>query len=90
MAGGFHSTSPVWNRVAFVARVTSKLPSALLSKYYLCVERESNCVTCYKGQCQVSKYDLKEHEAQSPLHTHLGSIVGKSLSKTAQPKGWWL
>ena len=29
MAGGFHSTSPVWYRVALVARVTSKFPSAL-------------------------------------------------------------
>ena len=29
MAGGFHSTSPLYHRVAFVASVTSKLPSAL-------------------------------------------------------------
>ena len=29
MAGGFHSTSPLNHRVAFVASVTSKLPSAL-------------------------------------------------------------
>jgi hypothetical protein len=29
MAGGFHSTLPEAIRVAFVARVTSKLPSAL-------------------------------------------------------------
>ena len=29
MAGGFHSTSPFHHSVAFVANVTSKLPSAL-------------------------------------------------------------
>ena len=29
MAGGFHSTSPLYQSVALVARVTSKLPSAL-------------------------------------------------------------
>ena len=29
MAGGFHSTFPLAIRVAFVAKVTSKLPSAL-------------------------------------------------------------
>ena len=29
MAGGFHSTSPFHHNVAFVANVTSKLPSAL-------------------------------------------------------------
>ena len=29
MAGGFHSTSPLYHSVALVARVTSKLPSAL-------------------------------------------------------------
>lgn len=29
MAGGFHSTSPMWYMVALVASVTSKLPSAL-------------------------------------------------------------
>ena len=32
MAGGFHSTFPVAIRVAFVAKVTSKLPSALQHK----------------------------------------------------------
>ena len=42
MAAGFYSKSPVWNRVAFVARVTSKLPLALLSKYHFCVERDTN------------------------------------------------
>ena len=31
MAGGFHSTSPFHHNVAFVANVTSKLPSALKS-----------------------------------------------------------
>ena len=31
MAGGFHSTSPLYHSVAFVANVTSKLPSALKS-----------------------------------------------------------
>ena len=29
MAGGFHSTRPLYHKVALVARVTSKLPSAL-------------------------------------------------------------
>ena len=88
MAGGFHSTSPVWNRVALVARVTSKLPSALVKKRdNFCVE--TNCVTYCKGQCQASKYDPKEHEAYSPLHTPQGSIVVYSLSRTAPPKGWW-
>ena len=29
MAGGFHSTKPFHHSVAFVANVTSKLPSAL-------------------------------------------------------------
>jgi len=29
MAGGFHSTRPLYQSVALVARVTSKLPSAL-------------------------------------------------------------
>jgi hypothetical protein len=33
MAGGFHSTSPLCHSVAFVASVTSKLPSALKQRH---------------------------------------------------------
>ena len=35
MAGGFHSTSPLYQSVALVARVTSKLPSALQTSLLL-------------------------------------------------------
>ena len=41
MAGGFHSTRPFHHRVAFVANVTSKLPSALklVKRFYYLFQR---------------------------------------------------
>ena len=51
MAGGFHSTSPLYHKVAFVASVTSKFPSAL--------KNIKDQIDVWESQLPITMKDLK-------------------------------
>ena len=60
MAGGFHSTSPLYHKVAFVASVTSKFPSAL--------KNIKDQINVWESQLPIAMKDLtsvKKHYSQS-------------------------
>ena len=77
MAGGFHSTSPLYHSVALVANVTSKLPSALKSWSLLSflqkIRNFYRTIACIKtrGEIHNSNLLIVQHNVGSP------NVVGR-------------